>query len=69
MLQHTVQIDKTLAAIGQAPSESKRLARYLYAALADVDACLFGAAAAPAECKKLAGSIQARVNEIRAILR
>jgi hypothetical protein len=35
--QHTVQIDKTLVAIGLAPSESKRLLRKIYAALAEVE--------------------------------
>jgi len=35
--QHTVQIDKTLIAIGQAPNESKRLLRKIYAALAEVE--------------------------------
>jgi hypothetical protein len=35
--QHTIQIDKTLVAIGQAPNESKRLLRKVYAALAEVD--------------------------------
>lgn len=41
--QHTVQIDKTLAAIGQAPTESKRLLRKVYAALAEAEAKMIGA--------------------------
>ncbi len=41
-VQHTVQIDKTLVSIGQAPSETKRLIRYLFAALAEVEANLIG---------------------------
>src|SRR5688572_4381647 len=41
--QHTVQIDKTLLAIGQAPSESKRLIRKIYAALAEVEGMMIGA--------------------------
>ena len=40
--QHTVQIDKTLAAIGQAPSESKRLVRKIQAALAEAEGLLIG---------------------------
>jgi hypothetical protein len=42
IIQHTVQIDKTLVSIGRAPSESKRLIRYLFAALAEVNANLIG---------------------------
>jgi DNA-binding GntR family transcriptional regulator len=41
--QHTVQIDKTLIAIGQAPSESKRLIRRIYAALAEAEGVMIGA--------------------------
>jgi hypothetical protein len=43
ILQHTIQIDKTLVAIGAPPSESKRLIRYVFAALAEVNAILIGA--------------------------
>ncbi|HEX9385594.1 MAG TPA: DinB family protein, partial [Anaerolineales bacterium] len=42
-VQHTVQIDKTLAAIGLAPSESKRLLRKIYAALAEAEGMMIGA--------------------------
>jgi hypothetical protein len=41
--QHTVQIDKTLVAIGQAPTESKRLLRKIFAALAEAEAMMIGA--------------------------
>jgi len=41
-VQHTVQIDKTLVAIGGAPSESKRLIRKIYAALAEAEAMMIG---------------------------
>jgi DinB superfamily len=41
--QHTIQIDKTLVAIGQAPSESKRLLRKIYAALAETEGQMIGA--------------------------
>jgi hypothetical protein len=40
--QHTIQIDKTLVAIGQAPSESKRLIRKIYAALAEAEGMMIG---------------------------
>ena len=42
-VQHTIQIDKTLIAIGQAPGESKRLTRKIYAALAEAEGILIGA--------------------------
>jgi DinB family protein len=41
--QHTVQIDKTLIAIGLPPSESMRLHRRIYAALAEVEGLMIGA--------------------------
>ena len=40
--QHTIQIDKTLAAIDQAPSESMRLIRKIFAALAEAEGQLIG---------------------------
>jgi hypothetical protein len=40
--QHTVQIDKTLVAIGKAPNESKRLIRKIYAALAEAENMMIG---------------------------
>jgi hypothetical protein len=40
--QHTIQADKTMAAIGHAPSEAERLARLLYQALGDVEGALIG---------------------------
>ena len=67
-IQHTVQIDKTLVAIGQAPSETKRLIRYLLAALAEVEANLIGEDNLQEECLQLAKTINARTMEIREIL-
>jgi len=42
-VQHTIQIDKALVAIGQAPSESKRLIRKIYAASAEAEEIMIGA--------------------------
>ncbi|HSL44617.1 MAG TPA: DinB family protein [Anaerolineales bacterium] len=42
-VQHAVQIDKTLAAIGQPPSESKQLLRKIFAALAEAEGFMIGA--------------------------
>jgi hypothetical protein len=67
-IQHTVQIDKTLVAIGQAPSETKRLIRYLFAALAEMEANLIGENNLLEECLQLADAIKARTMEIREIL-
>jgi hypothetical protein len=41
--QHTIQIDKTLVAMGQLPSEAKRLLRKVYAGLAEVEGQMIGA--------------------------
>jgi len=67
-IQHTVQIDKTLIAIGQAPSETKRLIRYAFAALAEVDANLIGEDNLQEECSQLAKEINDRTAEIQEIL-
>jgi hypothetical protein len=40
--QHTIQIEKTLQALGVIPSESQRLLRLIYAALAQVKGMLVG---------------------------
>ena len=43
MRQHTIQIEKTLQAIGHVPNESQRLMRLIYSALAEVEGVLLGA--------------------------
>ncbi len=43
MRQHTIQIEKTLHAIDRVPSESQRLLRLIYSALAQVEGALIGA--------------------------
>lgn len=67
-IQHTVQIDKTLVVIGQSPSETKRLIRYLFAALAEVEAVLIGEDNLQEECLQLAKEINARMVEIQEVL-
>jgi hypothetical protein len=69
IVQHTVQIDKTLVAIGETPGESKRLIRYLYAALAEVDKYLIGGEASSKDCAELVKTIEARVKELRLSLK
>ncbi len=41
--QHTIQIDKTRAAIGLLPNEAQRLVRLVYSALADANGAIIGA--------------------------
>ena len=68
--QHTVQIDKTLFAIGQSPNESKRLLSKIYAALAEVDSTMIGTEKMDdAVILETASSINERTKEIASILR
>jgi uncharacterized damage-inducible protein DinB len=63
--QHTIQVDKAIAALGQAPNEAKRLVRLIYAALADVNGALIGAWDMAEESRlELAQTIRARAEEI-----
>lgn len=67
--QHTIQIDKTLIRIGQAPSESKRLLRKVFAALAEVEAMMIRSEKIDdAAILATASSVSERVNEIRKLL-
>lgn len=67
--QHTVQIDKTLMAIGPAPSESKRLLRRIYAALAEAEGMMIGAQKMDnTAIRATASSILKRTEEIRNLL-
>ena len=68
--QHTIQIDKTLLAIGQAPNESKRLLRKVYAALAEAENLMIGAEKMDdAVILETTSSINERTTEIERILR
>jgi hypothetical protein len=67
--QHTIQIDKTLVAIGQAPTESKRLLRKIFAALAEAEGIMIGAEKMDDTTVLVtASSISERTNEIRNLL-
>jgi hypothetical protein len=68
--QHTIQIDKTLVAVGQAPSESKRLLRKIYAALAEVEGLMLVAEKIDdAIVNTTTSSISKRTREIAALLK
>ena len=67
--QHIIQIDKTLVAIGQPPSESKRLLRKVYAALAEVEGMMIGAEKMDdTAILAAASSINERAKEIERLL-
>jgi hypothetical protein len=69
MRQHTIQIDKTLDAIGLSPTEAKRLIRMLYSALAEVDGALIGADETLKDARiELANTLAARITELRGLL-
>ena len=68
--QHTIQIDKTLAAIGNVPTESMRLIRKLYAALAEAEGTMIGGEKTEsALILATADSIVDRTNLISALLK
>jgi hypothetical protein len=57
--QHTIQVDKTLAAIGHPPTEAERLVRDLHTALAGVESVAAGSAAGRDVLERCAASIDA----------
>jgi hypothetical protein len=68
--QHTIQIDKTRAALGLLPNETARLLRMIYGALAEVEALLIGMEPEkmlPA-LEETAGKIRGRLAELEEIL-
>ena len=68
-VQHTIQTDKTLVAIGLAPTESKRLLRRIYAALAEVEGLMILAERVDdAMIHSTASSISERTKEIQGLL-
>jgi hypothetical protein len=60
MSQHTIQIEKTLQAIGHVPNESQRLLRLIYAALGQVNGALIGTVT---DYQDLLNETAARINE------
>jgi hypothetical protein len=69
IIQHTVQIDKTLVAIGRAPSETQRLGRKIYAALAEAESAMIGVESVSPEIDSLAKVIADRTAEISTLLK
>jgi hypothetical protein len=63
--QHTIQVDKTLVALGRGPSEIGRLLRLIYAALAEAEGAAIGAAElGAARVDELARAIEGRADEL-----
>lgn len=65
--QHTIQIDKTLAALGHPPTEAERLVRQLYTALAGVESVAAGSAAGQDVLGRCAAAIDAITSEVERI--
>lgn len=66
--QHTIQIEKTLVALGLAPGEPRRLLRLMFAALSDVEGAVLGSSHGTEECQLLANQIRQRNVEIAGVL-
>lgn len=65
LVQHTIQAEKTLAAIGYPPHEAQMLLRRVFAALAEVEGLLIGAPDAGREARAaLAETISQRTDEV-----
>lgn len=67
--QHTIQVEKTLEALGASPGEAKRLLRLIYHALAECEAAQFGLPAEVESSRSLAAEIQERTASVRETLR
>jgi hypothetical protein len=67
--QHTIQVDKTLVALGLAPTESKRLLRLIYAALAEAEGAAIGALGIASNAQAaVAAAIAARAEEVAGLV-
>jgi len=67
-VQHTIQVDKTLEAIGRGPTEARRLVRVLYRDLAPIEMLSeVREAAAEAAREEVVRTIAERATEIAAI--
>lgn len=62
--QHTIQVDKTLGAIGHLPTEAERLVRNLYTALAGVESVAAGSDAGSDVLDRCAASIDTIATDV-----
>ena len=65
--QHTIQVDKTMIAIGHPPTEAERLVRNLYLALAGVESVASGTTAGRELLDRCAASIDDIAAEVKRI--
>ena len=65
--QHTIQVDKTMIAIGHPPTEAERLVRNLYLALAGVESVASGTTAGRELLDRCAASIDDVAAEVKRI--
>ena len=68
MRQHTIQVDKTLVAIGHPPTEAERLVRNLYTALAGVESVASGSTAGQDVLERCTRSIDQIASDVEAIV-
>ena len=66
LVQHAIQVDKTLVAIGCGPTEAHRLIRVLYRDLADVEV-LGSSAFGKSERRAVASALSERAKEISSL--
>ena len=69
MRQHTIQVDKTLVALGHPPTEAERLVRNLYTALAGVESVAADAGAGGEVLDRCAASIDDIARQVEQIAR
>jgi len=68
LIQHTVQVEKTLQALGRTPNEAKRLLRLVYKALAEAESALIGSWDLKSSARQyVTATIAARAGEVREI--
>lgn len=62
--QHTIQIEKTLLAIGGPLNEARRLLRLIYAALAEAEGVVLGTRVGEDACRLLASEMTERTTQV-----
>ena len=67
--QHTIQVDKTLVALGHPPTEAERLVRNLYTALAAVESVASDAGAGGEVLDRCAASVDEIADQVEEIAR
>lgn len=68
--QHTIQVEKTLAALGQLPNEARRLLRLIFNALAEIEGIQIGMPELGTdECNQAAQEIAKRQAELQSALK